>query len=117
MQSRVIDMRLIFSACSALGGDAPPPAPRPTPPTPTPVDPAALPRSAYDPVRDGFVVHEWGTFTSVRGSDGALLPCLHHQPGGVAARGAIVIDGKLMVRDEMPRGLKGPAIVPKCFEG
>ena len=29
--------------------------------------------------RDGFVVHEWGTLTSVIGSDGSLLPGLHHE--------------------------------------
>lgn len=39
---------------------------------------------------DGFVVHEWGTFTSVAGTDGALVPGLHHEeedlPGFVADR-------------------------------
>jgi hypothetical protein len=46
-------------------------------------------RGAYDP-KDGFVVHEWGTFTSVVGTDGLLLPGLHHEeedlPGFVADR-------------------------------
>ena len=32
----------------------------------------------YQPAQ-GFVVHEWGTLTSVVGSDGALLPGLHHE--------------------------------------
>lgn len=39
---------------------------------------------------EGFVVHEWGTLTSVVGSDGSLLPGLHHEeedlPGFVADR-------------------------------
>lgn len=43
---------------------------------------------------DGFVVHEWGTLTSVMGSDGVLLPGLHHEeedlPGFVADRVAQV---------------------------
>ena len=38
----------------------------------------------------GFVVHEWGTLTSVVASDGSLLPGLHHEeedlPGFVADR-------------------------------
>jgi hypothetical protein len=60
------------------------PGPRPAPsPTPTPTTPPAAgapaTRASYDPARDGFVVHEWGTFTSVMGSDGALLPGLHHE--------------------------------------
>src|SRR6185369_9355447 len=50
----------------------------------------AVPRSAYDPGRDGFVVHEWGTLTSVMASDGTLLPGLHHEeedlPGFVTDR-------------------------------
>jgi hypothetical protein len=37
------------------------------PPVPTPT------------VTSGLVVHEWGTFTSVNGSDGALLEGLHHE--------------------------------------
>ncbi len=46
--------------------------------------------SAYDPAKDGFTVHEWGTLTSVIASDGTLLPGLHHEeedlPGFVADR-------------------------------
>lgn len=37
-----------------------------------------LPERAWSPA-DGFVVHEWGTLTSVVGSDGVLLPGLHHE--------------------------------------
>ncbi len=51
------------------------------------------PARQYQP-SDGFVVHEWGTFTSVLGSDGSSLPGLHHEeedlPGFVADRVAQV---------------------------
>lgn len=33
---------------------------------------------SYEPAQ-GFVVHEWGTLTSVVASDGSLLPGLHHE--------------------------------------
>ncbi len=46
---------------------------------PTPVDRSALPQTAYHPDQDGFRVHEWGTLTSVLGSDGVPLPGLHHE--------------------------------------
>src|SRR5262245_8667545 len=66
------------------------PAPTPAPPAPTPVTPVAGPwndppaaarpgaplaglASAYDPASGLFVVHEWGTTTSVTGSDGVPL--------------------------------------------
>jgi len=45
-----------------------------TPPIGSP-DSAA---STWQPSQ-GFVVHEWGTLTSVLGSDGVLLPGLHHE--------------------------------------
>ena len=50
------------------------------------------PPTGYAPsdAGEGFVVHEWGTLTSVLGSDGLLLPGLHHEeedlPGFVADR-------------------------------
>src|SRR4029453_17599302 len=44
-----------------------------------------------------------------------VLPCLHHQPGGVAARCAIVVDRKLMIGDTPSWVLKGLARVPKRF--
>lgn len=37
------------------------------------------PRSAVTDVPKGFVAHEWGTFTSVVGSNGALLDGMHHE--------------------------------------
>lgn len=43
------------------------------PPAPTPT------------VTSGLVVHEWGTFTSVNGSDGALLEGLHHEEEALPA--------------------------------
>src|SRR2546422_9482704 len=43
-----------------------------------------------------FVVHEWGTFTSVQGSDGTVLEGLQHEeeplPDFVHARAAITND-------------------------
>ncbi len=48
--------------------------------------------TAWKP-EDGFVVHEWGTLTSVVATDGTLLPGLHHEeedlPGFVADRLAL----------------------------
>ncbi len=63
-----------------------------------PADEAARPQAtgpaAYDPGSGELVVHEWGTLTHVVGSDGALLPGLHHEdedlPGFVADRMAQV---------------------------
>jgi hypothetical protein len=46
---------------------------------PAPAISAGQPAAAYDPRSDGFVVHEWGTFTQVMASDGSLLPGLHHE--------------------------------------
>lgn len=44
------------------------------------VRPEPLPADAKRwSAEDGFVVHEWGTFTSVVSRDGALLPGLHHE--------------------------------------
>jgi hypothetical protein len=72
---------LLLAACAPPEArPGPGPAQQPDqPPKVTPVDPGALPKSAYNPSRDGFVVHEWGTLTSVRGSDGTVLPGLHHE--------------------------------------
>src|SRR4051812_46946050 len=42
---------------------------------------ARPPELAYDPRSKEFVVHEWGTFTSVVARDGHLLPGLHHEDG------------------------------------
>lgn len=50
-----------------------PPSPTPTP-TPSPTPTAA---------REGFVVSEWGTYTSVMGSDGVPLPGLHLEEEGL----------------------------------
>lgn len=52
----------------------------------------ATPHGSYDPASGHFVVHEWGTFTSVVATDGTVLPGLHHEeedlPGFVADRWA-----------------------------
>lgn len=56
-------------------GSTPSPTPTPTPsPTPTTTPTAA---------REGFVVSEWGTYTSVMGSDGVPLPGLHLEEEGL----------------------------------
>ncbi|MFN7133247.1 MAG: hypothetical protein ACK4N5_14305, partial [Myxococcales bacterium] len=53
----------------------------------------------------GFVVHEWGTFTSVLASDGSRLPGLHHEeedlPGFVADRMAQAEDTPGVVSQKM----------------
>ncbi|MSP58761.1 MAG: hypothetical protein EXR72_00185 [Myxococcales bacterium] len=73
---------LLLAACTAQApfADDPPPSDRPIPLKPV-----------YQ-ASEGFVVHEWGTLTSVVGSDGTLLPGLHHEeedlPGFVADRAA-----------------------------
>lgn len=79
-----LSLSFSFSACELSGGapaSSRPPMTQPEPaPTPsTPIDPSALPQSAYRADRDGFRVHEWGTLTSVLGSDGVPLPGLHHE--------------------------------------
>src|SRR3954468_17255595 len=46
---------------------------------PISIDLAQVPTSSYDASKDGFVVHEWGTLTSVSGSDGVIVTGLHHE--------------------------------------
>ncbi|GAC1351563.1 MAG: hypothetical protein NVSMB1_05790 [Polyangiales bacterium] len=83
---------LLLTACGARvdGGPTqrepqvqPQPQPQPQPKEPparTPADPKVdIAQRAYDAKNDGFVVHEWGTLTSVVGSDGSLQPGLHHE--------------------------------------
>src|SRR5438132_8735097 len=62
---------LLSLSCFACGGVFPA-----APGAPAQTAPSSL---RYSPGRDGFVVHEWGTLTSVVGSDGVLLPGLHHE--------------------------------------
>lgn len=80
-------LSLLLCACQSSQDARPGPT---TTTQPTPIAPGALPLSAYSAQQDGFVVHEWGTLTSVTGSDGVLLPGLHHEeedlPGFVADR-------------------------------
>src|SRR3954469_14232654 len=58
-------------------------------PGPGPSEESLVAGHAWSPGQ-GFVVHEWGTLTSVMASDGSLLPGLHHEeedlPGFVADR-------------------------------
>jgi hypothetical protein len=64
----------------------------------------AAPASTPDPVPEGLIVHEWGTFTSVGSSTGALLEGLHHEeealPAFVHGRSsgtdALIASGKAM---------------------
>ncbi len=46
---------------------------------------AALANPPSTPHSDGLVVHEWGTFTSVQGSDGIALEGLQHEEEGLPA--------------------------------
>jgi hypothetical protein len=46
---------------------------------------AASSTPASDPASDGLVVHEWGTFTSVQGSEGIALEGLQHEEEGLPA--------------------------------
>lgn len=65
-------------ACSARVEPTPAPEKSDTPAARIP--PAAeipIPKSEYE--GHGFVVHEWGTLTSVVGSDGSTQPGLHHE--------------------------------------
>ena len=55
--------------------DVVPPAPDVAKPAPDTTQPPA--------VQNGLVVHEWGTFTSVQGSDGKTLDGLHHEEEGL----------------------------------
>jgi hypothetical protein len=98
---------VLVLACSAkVDETSKSPASEEPPITRTP--PAAeidIPKSAYP--GHGFVVHEWGTLTSVVGSDGSTQPGLHHEeedlPAFVADRmkqtelrgGAMTVDAKM----------------------
>jgi hypothetical protein len=78
-------------------------APQPT------EEPAKKPgafRSQPAPARTPFVVHEWGTFTSLQGSDGVAQAGMHHEEEALPA----------FVYGRVPRsGTAGP--VPKSVEG
>lgn len=60
----------------------------------TPVTPATPITSAADSGVTGLIVHEWGTFTSVRSSSGAQMEGLHHEeealPAFVHGRGSML---------------------------
>lgn len=61
------------------------------------------------PVTSGLVVHEWGTFTSVTGSDGKLLEGMHHEeealPAFVYSRAGVSIGSRTNV--PLNKGLEG----------
>src|SRR5438309_1702131 len=95
-------LSLLFSACLSAPDAQPGPGPiQPEPMKPTPIDPGALPQSAYSAEKEGFVVHEWGTLTSVTGSDGVLLPGLHHEEEDLPA----------FVADRLAQAKADPSIV------
>jgi len=58
-------------------GDVPPTEVVPS--TGTSVGDAVLGSDSHVTPLTGLVVHEWGTFTSVQGSDGVSVPGLHHE--------------------------------------
>jgi len=66
------------------GAAAPIADPIATPPDPTP-DPMPTPDPTTDPTRAAFVVHEWGTFTSVVAATGQMLAGLEIEEAGVPA--------------------------------
>jgi hypothetical protein len=70
---------------------------------PVPVDLTQVPSAAYDASKDGFVVHEWGTLTSVMGSDGAIVTGLHHEEEDLPA----------FVADRMAQAKLDPSITVK----
>ncbi|MEO7094970.1 MAG: hypothetical protein ABI175_17055, partial [Polyangiales bacterium] len=75
------------------GGETPPVA----------VDGTLVPASSYDASKDGFVVHEWGTLTSVSGSDGAIVTGLHHEEEDLPA----------FVADRMAQAKVDPSVTVK----
>jgi hypothetical protein len=65
---------------------------------------------AQSPAGDPLIVHEWGTFTSMQGSDGACLEGLHHEeealPGFVYSRAKV---RECPLRKQGYKGLEVPA--------
>ena len=59
----------------------------------------------YDAAQ-GFVVHEWGTLTSVVASDGSLLPGLHHEEEDLPP----------FVADRLAQGKATPTLVQPIFQ-
>jgi hypothetical protein len=70
---------------------------------PVAVDTTQVPSSSYDATKDGFVVHEWGTLTSVSGSDGAIVTGLHHEEEDLPA----------FVADRMAQAKVDPSVTVK----
>ena len=70
---------------------------------PVSVDLTQVPASSYDATKDGFVVHEWGTLTSVSGSDGAIVTGLHHEEEDLPA----------FVADRMAQAKVDPSVTVK----
>lgn len=97
-----LSLSLCLSACEHSGatGNPRPVMAEPGPP-PTPVDFSALPQSAYKAAEGRFLVHEWGTLTSVVGSDGVALPGLHHEEEDLPA----------FVADRLAQGKADPSRV------
>jgi hypothetical protein len=83
---RWLSLSFALAACSGRTLGPEPIPPEPTTPT-TPITPAT------DPSVAALVVHEWGTFTSVRSSAGAQMEGLHHEeealPAFVHGRGVM----------------------------
>src|SRR6187399_1578592 len=71
---------------------------------------AALARAQAPTAPDKLVVHEWGTFTSVQGSDGIGLEGLQHEeealPGFVYSRSKV---RECPLRKQGYKGLEMPA--------
>ncbi|HEX6240457.1 MAG TPA: hypothetical protein VFZ61_06170, partial [Polyangiales bacterium] len=109
----------------AVGGSTSPATPAAGSPgadpdaVPTTREPALAPRT---PARDGLVVHEWGTFTSVAGSSGALLEGLHHEeealPGFVYGRSRLdqpLQDAGMKSMETLPTGVTQKLETPVLY--
>jgi hypothetical protein len=87
MNRLLLVLTFSLAACNSAGLNGGPPPDYTVGPDNNPV--GLAPRNEYSPSM-GFVVHEWGTLTSVVASDGTLLTGLHHEeedlPGFVADR-------------------------------
>src|SRR5262245_10897071 len=98
---------------SAEGEPTALPSATPTPEVPAAHDPAgapvppAVPAPTESDARTGrFVVHEWGTFTNVVGSDGTIQPGLHHEEEDLPP----------FVADRMTQGQVTPSLIQQKME-
>src|SRR5262245_15483566 len=90
MKTRLLAAALLLAACDPADRSAP------------------LETSApeqHPPKADDLVVHEWGTYTSVQGSDGRSQPGLHHTEE--------LLPEFVHARDSRIRADKGAGLLPE----